>query len=52
MTVIVPFGVGVAIIAIVAVGTVINSVVFGPRRKAEAEERRRLFEDRNNGRVR
>lgn len=50
MTIIVPFTVGVVIIAILVVGTLINSAVFGPRRKAAAEERRRLFEERGKER--
>lgn len=50
MTIVVPFTVGIVIIVILVVGTLVNSVVFGPRRKAEAEERRRLFEERGRER--
>lgn len=52
MTIVVPFAVGVVIMAIVAVGTVINSAVFGPQRKAAAAERRQLFEERGRERDR
>jgi hypothetical protein len=50
MTIVVPFTAGIVIIAILVVGTLVNSVVFGPQRKAAAEERRRLFEERDRER--